>query len=52
MRSPFGYIILWLLGFATYVPAACGRGSYRLSQTGIVLCWLGFAMTLLAYFAR
>ena len=44
-------IILWLLGFATYVPAACGRGSYRLSQAGIVLCWLGFAMTLLAYFA-
>jgi hypothetical protein len=43
-------VILWLLGFAAYVPACCGRGRLVLSQTGIVLCWLGFAVTLLAYF--
>lgn len=44
-------VILWLLGFAAYVPACCGRGRLVLNQTGIVLCWLGFAVTLLAYFA-
>jgi hypothetical protein len=43
-------VILWLLGFAAYVPACCGRGRLVLSQTGLVLCWLGFAVTLLAYF--
>jgi hypothetical protein len=43
-------VILWLLGFAAYVPACCGRGRLVLSQTGIVLCWLGFTVTLLAYF--
>jgi hypothetical protein len=44
-------VILWLLGFAAYVPAACGRGHWVLSKTGTVLCWLGFAITLLAHFA-
>jgi hypothetical protein len=44
-------VVLWLLGFATYVPAACGRGRPRvLGKAGIVLCWLGFALTLLAHF--
>jgi hypothetical protein len=43
-------VILWLLGFAAYVPACCGRGRLVLSQAGIVLCSLGFAVTLLAYF--
>jgi hypothetical protein len=43
-------VILWLLGFAAYVPACCGRGRLVLNRTGVVLCWLGFAVTLLAYF--
>lgn len=44
-------VILWLFGFAAYVPAACGRGGLVLSKTGIVLCWLGFAVTVIAYLA-
>jgi hypothetical protein len=44
-------VVLWLLGLAAYVPAVCGRGRLVLSRTGIVLCWLGFAITLLAHFA-
>jgi hypothetical protein len=43
-------VILWLLGFAAYVPACCGRGRLVLNQTAIVLCWFGFAVTLLSYF--
>jgi hypothetical protein len=43
-------VILWLLGFATYAPACCGRGRLVLSQIGTVLCWLGFSITLFAYF--
>lgn len=44
-------VLLWLFGFAVYVPAACGRGRLVSSKTGIVLCWIGFAVTLVAYFA-
>jgi len=43
-------VVLWLFGFATYVPAACGRGRLFVSKTGIVFCWLGFVTTLFAYF--
>jgi len=43
-------VLLWLFGFAAYVPAACGRGRLVFSNTGIVLCWLGFALTVIAYF--
>src|SRR5262245_56973137 len=42
-------VVLWLIGFAAYVPAACGRGTLLLSKTGIVLCWLGFAVTAFAF---
>jgi hypothetical protein len=44
-------VIVWLVGFAAYLPAACGRGPPVLAKTGIVLCWLGFAVTVVAYFA-
>jgi hypothetical protein len=43
-------VLLWLFGFAIYVPAACGRGRLVFSSTGIALCWLGFALTVIAYF--
>ena len=43
-------VLLWLFGFAAYVPAACGRGRLVLSNTGLVLCWIGFALTVVAYF--
>jgi hypothetical protein len=44
-------VTVWLLGFATYLPAACGRSYLIVSKTGVVLCWLGFAVTLLASLA-
>jgi len=44
-------VLLWLFGFAAYLPAACGRGRLVFSNTGIALCWLGFALTVIAYFA-
>jgi hypothetical protein len=44
-------VLLWLFGFAMYVPALCGRGDSVFSKTGTVLGWLGFAITLFAAFA-
>jgi hypothetical protein len=44
-------VAVWLVGFAAYLPAACGRGPSALGKTGIVLCWLGVAVTVFAFFA-
>lgn len=46
----WGGVLLWLFGFAAYVPAACGRGRLAFSNAGIALCWLGFVLTVIAYF--
>lgn len=43
-------VLVWLSGFVGYVPAASGRGPVALGKTAIVLCWLGFAVTLFAHF--
>jgi hypothetical protein len=43
-------VLLWLFGFVAYVPSACGRGRLVFSNMGIALCWLGFALTIIAHF--
>ena len=43
--------LLWLVGFAMYVPALGGRGDSVFSKTGATLGGLGFAIALFATFA-
>ena len=44
-------VVLWLFGFAMYVPALGGRGDSVFTKTGTVLGWLGFAIALFATLA-
>ncbi|HYD47833.1 MAG TPA: hypothetical protein VEB21_05770, partial [Terriglobales bacterium] len=44
-------MLLWLFGFAMYVPTLGGRGDSVFSKTGTVLSWLGFAIALCATLA-
>jgi hypothetical protein len=49
-ESPFYWagVVLWLLGFAAYLPAVCGGGPPALARSALLLCWLGFAITAFA----
>lgn len=44
-------VILWMLGFVVYLPAAFGRVPSIIATTGMALCGLGLALTLFAVFA-
>ncbi len=44
-------VVLWLFGFAMYVPALGGRGDSVFSKTGTAFGWLGFAIALFATLA-
>ncbi len=41
-------VIVWLVGFASYLPIACGLGTRVLATAGLGLSALGLAVTLLA----